>query len=321
MSKSTVACDPHRVVRISRKEIEIVLGGGGVKGFSLVGFLKAILELRVKVGKVTGVSIGSLVAAFYTNGYSPEEIVEIFLEEIIRFSPARIVKSMLTPAWLGAFTGGDVGFGVSIRSIVEDIVAKYDLKPNENLRIIAFNLLGREPVVFEGPDMDLVTALSASCAVPLVMRPVWFGQSGLLSRASALAGSALKATDQGLLIDGGLHHPAPGNFCKGPAIIAKLGFASELPSRFMGPVDLWFHMLELSCSRLLDWVFPDPKGHIVVPVGSKNIACLSFGTPERECLRMVEEGYAATMRHLSAAIEDGRVPVRKVAVRRKATSD
>lgn len=310
-----------KVVRFSGKEIEVVLGGGGVKGFSLAGFIKAILELRVRIGKVTGVSIGSLVAAFYTNGYSPEEIVEIFLEEIIRLSPAKIVKSMLTPAWLGMLTGGDVGFGVSIRSIVEDIVTKYELEPNENLRIIAFNLLGREPVVFEGPDMDLVTALSASCAVPLVMRPVWFGQSGLLSRASALAGSALKATDQGLLIDGGVHHPAPGDFSKGPAIIAKLGFASELPSRFMGPVDLWFHMLEFSCSRFLDRVFPDSKlkGHIVVPVGSKDIACLSFGTPEPECRRMVEEGYAATMRHLPAAIESGLVPVRRSRAAVKAT--
>lgn len=311
--------DKSRVTRLSRREIEVVLGGGGVKGFSLSGFLKAILELRVKVGKVTGVSIGSLVAAFYTNGYTPEEIVEIFLDEIIRFSPARIVKSMLTPSWLRVLSGGDVGFGVSIRSIVEDIVTKYELEPNENLRIIAFNLLGREPVVFEGPEMDLVTALSASCAVPLVMRPVWFGQSGLLSRAQALAGSALKATDQGLLVDGGMHHPAPGDFSKGPAIIAKLGFASELPSRLMNPVDLWFHMLEFSCSRLLDSVFPDPKGHIVVPVGSKDIACLSFGTPERDCRRMVEEGYASTMRHLPAAIEDGLVPVRRSRVAAKAT--
>lgn len=292
----------------SEDVIEVVLGGGGIKGFGHIGFLKALARLRVKHGKFTGVSIGSLIAAFYTNGYQPDQIAEILLKELFTVSPARILRSMLVPSWLG-FLCGDAGEGlVSIKSIIDDIVEKYQLTPNQNLRIIAYNLLGREPVVFEGVNYDLKVALAASCAVPLVMRPVWYGQTGFVKRWLTLLGSALKETDEGILIDGGIHHPAPGDFSKSRAIIAKLGFASQLPSSLCGPADMWFHMIELAGSQILNWYFEDPKDHIVVSIGAPDIACLSFGVPEQDLRRMVNRGYRSTVTSLRPAIRAGLVP-------------
>lgn len=58
---------------------EVVLGGGGVRGYGHLGFLNAIEEAGFVVPVYTGVSVGSIVAAFYTNGYSPAEIAEIDL--------------------------------------------------------------------------------------------------------------------------------------------------------------------------------------------------------------------------------------------------
>ena len=74
---------------------EVVLGGGGVRGYGHLGFLNAIEEAGFVVPVYTGVSVGSIVAAFYTNGYSPAEIAEIFQDEIFRFDPAKIARSMV----------------------------------------------------------------------------------------------------------------------------------------------------------------------------------------------------------------------------------
>lgn len=292
----------------SKEPIEFVLGGGGVKGLGHCGFLKGARELRVKRGRLTGVSIGSWIAAFASNGFEPEEIEEIFVKEIVSVSPGKILRAMVVPSWLG-FLSDDAAAGfVSIKHIADDLVRRYNLRPNPDLRIIAYNLLGREPVVFEGEDYDLSVALSASSAVPLVMRPVWYGQKDFVSRWLTLIGSAFKITEKGILVDGGVHHPAPGDFSQQRAIIAKLGFTSQLPSRLLGPVDMWFHMLELVGSRLLSWYFPDPANHVVVPVGSPDVACLSFGIPEDDMRRMVSFGYDETIKHVKPAIKAGLVP-------------
>ena len=50
---------------------EIVLGGGANRGFAHCGLLQAIEELDVNTGTITGVSIGSIIATLYTNGYCP----------------------------------------------------------------------------------------------------------------------------------------------------------------------------------------------------------------------------------------------------------
>ena len=91
------------------------------------------------------------------------------------------------------------------------------------------------------------------------MRPVWFGQNDALSTVTTVLNSLRRKTTEGILVDGGLHHPAPGEFCKGPAIISKLGMAKKLPSEWLSPMDLFFHMLEMSAHRLIDWYYPDPK--------------------------------------------------------------
>ncbi len=62
------------------KSVELVFGAGGVKGYFHIGLLKAIEELGILVDKVTGVSVGAIVASFYTNGMNSDQILKLFLE-------------------------------------------------------------------------------------------------------------------------------------------------------------------------------------------------------------------------------------------------
>ncbi|MCB8995270.1 MAG: patatin-like phospholipase family protein [Bacteroidales bacterium] len=55
----------------------IVLSGGGARGFSHLGVLHALNEAGIFPDCISGTSAGSIVGAFYADGYSPEEILDI----------------------------------------------------------------------------------------------------------------------------------------------------------------------------------------------------------------------------------------------------
>jgi len=291
---------------------EVVLGGGAYRGFSHCGLLKAIEELKINTGIITGVSIGSLIATLYTNGYSPEQIEEIFASELSEVPTPSLVRSLLIPAPVGRLFGGTTGGGlIDLPALFSHLIEKYDLKPQPNLRIVAYNLFKREPVVFEGTDYDLLTAVSASCAVPLLMRPVWFGQPNIINKLTTVAASWLGLSEEGVLVDGGVHHPCPGDFCKGTAIIGKLGFATALPRRWLSSTDLIFHALEMVAAPVLGWYFNDPKDHVVIDIGLPDIACMSFGLPRSKCRQMVTHAYEVSLEALHSAIESGAVKTKR----------
>ncbi len=286
------------------KEIELVLGGGGIKGFGHIGLLKALEERQVSIGTITGVSIGSVVAAFHTNGYTPEEINRIFIIELMGLDPDSLKRTLHLPSTARLLKRGFVDLGELFRKIVD----KYELKPQPNLRILAYNVLKAEPVLFEGTDYDLSKAISASCAIPGVMRPVWHGRNQSSGKPQARCRHG--ESEDGILVDGGVHHPNPGEFSEGTAIISKLGFASSLPSLPMPIFDLGFHLLEMFWSFALSWYFADPEDHLVIQTGLPDVACLSFGLAPEKCKEMVKFGYRQACRSLDPAIKKGLIPLK-----------
>jgi NTE family protein len=61
----------------ARPKIGLVLSGGGAKGLAHIGVLKVLEESGLKVDYITGVSMGSIVGALYSIGYSATEIENI----------------------------------------------------------------------------------------------------------------------------------------------------------------------------------------------------------------------------------------------------
>lgn len=61
------------------KEIKLglALGSGGAKGFAELGALKAFEENGIEFNVIAGTSIGSIIGAFYANGYSSTDILEL----------------------------------------------------------------------------------------------------------------------------------------------------------------------------------------------------------------------------------------------------
>src|SRR5688572_1577799 len=69
----------------------IALSGGGARGISHLGVLKALQDFDIRLDYISGTSTGALVGALYSYGLTPEKILDVIINT--RFF------SSLRPAW------------------------------------------------------------------------------------------------------------------------------------------------------------------------------------------------------------------------------
>ena len=185
--------------------VPVVLGGGASRGPGHSGLLDALDDARVLISMYIGISIGSIVGAFRTNNRTTEQIDDVFVSGLQKmWSVGGVLRALVPPVFqpLRLFGGGVL----DLVPIMSDLVDEYGLTTQDNLYIVAYDLISRQVVVFSGHDYNLKLALAASCAVPGMMRPVEVYYKGRRM----------------LLVDGGVFHPHPGSLCAKPAIIGKL---------------------------------------------------------------------------------------------------
>ena len=272
---------------LHKKGSPLVLGAGGWNIFHHFGVLEALAEQGIEAGEVLGVSAGSMTAAFFANGYKPADMIPVFLSmRNERWNPASVLSCLRIADPLSMTIGGPI----SIRPFVERLVKEYGLKPQPNLKIVACDFFTREPVVFEGTDYDLVTALSASCSVPGVFQPIWHFQNGRMM----------------LLVDGAVYHYSPTEFFDAPAIVSKFSKATEMPREWQHPADLYFHFRELFFPLAGNNRYVDASRNLVIETGMPEVAGLNFGISEKTCLEMVANGYNIASRILKEACQEGR---------------
>jgi NTE family protein len=58
----------------------LVLSGGGARGFAHIGVVKALQEKNISWDLISGTSAGAMIGVFLADGFSPNEILEIFKE-------------------------------------------------------------------------------------------------------------------------------------------------------------------------------------------------------------------------------------------------
>ena len=66
----------------SGQTVGVVLSGGGSKGISHVGVLKALEEEGIPIDYITGTSMGAIVGAMYASGISPAELEQMVMEGV-----------------------------------------------------------------------------------------------------------------------------------------------------------------------------------------------------------------------------------------------
>ena len=74
-------------------KLGLALSGGGAKGFAHIGVFRLLEECGLKPDIIVGTSVGSLMGALFADGYTSDEIKELFTgREFSEFSQLQIPK-------------------------------------------------------------------------------------------------------------------------------------------------------------------------------------------------------------------------------------
>ena len=59
------------------QKVGLVLSGGGAKGCTHIGVIRALEENGIPIDYIAGTSMGAIVASLYAMGYTPDEMEEL----------------------------------------------------------------------------------------------------------------------------------------------------------------------------------------------------------------------------------------------------
>lgn len=174
----------------------VALSGGGTKGIAILGALYKLWD-KIKIEKIIGVSISSIISMCLVIGYKPNELYNIFYEiDICKYNNDNI---------LGLLNNYGIDDGKSIMKLFSSII-KQKVNPNITfsecynkfpieLTIIGTELNTSKSIYYNynnTPDMKILDAIRISISYPIKFTPV--------------------IKDNNFYVDGGLLCPFPINY-------------------------------------------------------------------------------------------------------------
>jgi predicted acylesterase/phospholipase RssA len=182
------------VTPASSREISLILSGGGARGLAQIGVLKALDEEGIRPRLIVATSMGAIIGSLYAAGYSPDSIARFARsvdwahffansvkrnqllvsqkDEFVNYLVELRLDKNLNLVWPNALS-----YGQSFYSYLVPLLASVQYRATASfdslavpLRIVTTDIVsGRMIVLSKG---DLVTAVRASCGVPLTFPPV-----------------------------------------------------------------------------------------------------------------------------------------------------
>lgn len=153
-------------------KVGLALGAGAAKGWAHIGVINVLKEMGVKVDVVAGCSVGSLVGAAYASDHLNE------MERWVRSFKYWDVIRLMDLSWRrGGLLRGERVFN-AVNNIIEvQEIAECQLPFGS---VVTNLTTGRELWFTEG---DIKQAIRASCSMPGLFSPVWFGGYWLVDGA------------------------------------------------------------------------------------------------------------------------------------------
>lgn len=176
----------------NEKKVALVLSGGGAKGFAHIGVLRELEKNNIKIDCIVGNSIGAIIGALYSVGYTPDEIENIMkklnLNESLKDNPNRTdipLEKRLSNDQYAFSIKYDSNFDFYIPKGLKNSqkgylylkelfsraenISDFDKLPIP-LRVVATNLNTGKATVFKSGDLAKI--VTASAAIPSIFDPV-----------------------------------------------------------------------------------------------------------------------------------------------------
>jgi NTE family protein len=144
-------------------KLGISLSGGGSRGLTHIGVLKALEEMGIHFDCLCGVSAGAFVGAFYAGGYTPDQMIAFAKKE--KFSKL--------------FGWDWIKLGITHNEYIAKVILQYF--PEDTLESLQKPLLVGAANLNTG-SLDffnkgsLSQIVRASCSIPVLFSPVLIGQ-------------------------------------------------------------------------------------------------------------------------------------------------
>ncbi len=211
------------------QSVGLVLSGGGAKGLSHVGVIKALEEYNIPIDYICGTSMGAIVGSLYAAGLTPDEMLALFKSrEFAAWYKGEPERASATYFYRDAPDAGMVSFAIA-RKKEEDYrrANPFDLQKRPGLKIdLPTSIVSPYPMdlalievfapasVAAGDNFDnlmvpfFCIAADVKNKKPLVMRK---GNLGSAVRASMTYPFIFRpiTIDSTLLFDGGFYNNFP----------------------------------------------------------------------------------------------------------------
>lgn len=119
------------------QSVGLVLSGGGAKGLSHVGVIKALEEYNIPIDYICGTSMGAIVGSLYAAGLTPDEMLAMFKSrEFAAWYKGEPERASATYFYRDAPDAGMVSFAIA-RKKEEDYrrANPFDLQKRPGLKI------------------------------------------------------------------------------------------------------------------------------------------------------------------------------------------
>ncbi|HNQ11583.1 MAG TPA: patatin-like phospholipase family protein [Bacteroidia bacterium] len=300
------------------QKVGLVLSGGGARGLSHVGVIKALEENGIPIHCIVGTSAGALVGGMYAHGFTPDQIAEIMKESGFR----QLTQGMLNENldfYLNKFPANAAIAGINFsvdstlqaklpQSIVNSYLIDFLLMENFSgsialanydfdsllvpFRCVASDISNRRMHVFDRGD--LAQAIRASIAYPFLFAPVQIGES--------------------LFFDGGIYNNYPVDVMKEifqPDIIIGVNVTSPTEKPLEGDLisQIRFMIIEQQVSEYSDSTLIEIRPQL------NSYSSFDFGNSDL----FIKQGYLQTQQYIEEIrnrISDV-VPLDSISERRK----
>ena len=181
------------------QSVGLVLSGGGMRGFSHIGVIRALEENNIPIDYVTGTSSGAFIGALYSIGYTPDQMEAIVTSKAFkRVSQGKFnednqyyfKKNPIDASWVNikflidSVLRTQLPSNVVNPSEIDFTLMEYMSAPGAQagylfdslmvpFRCVATDITNKKSVVFNNGDLAL--AVRASMAYPFYYAPVLIG--------------------------------------------------------------------------------------------------------------------------------------------------
>jgi NTE family protein len=152
---------PQPAIAPSRS-IGLALGGGFARGIAHVGVLRVFEQYQIPIKYIAGVSAGSMVAAAYASGSTPDEIGRI--GAAMRF--ADVARWSISKMGLAG--------SERMNQFLQKLLKRYRFEDMKiPLGVVATDLAAGAPVFFRDKG-DVLNPIRASCSYPGLFQPLLY---------------------------------------------------------------------------------------------------------------------------------------------------